>query len=146
MPRIGLVSPKAVTAVLDQGGDERLTVTYKPQAIVSVQQAVKEVDESQDTQETRNVLAQQLSGCLVSWDATGPLPDEDLTGFVKAKAGSIVVADAPIPLDPDTLSWLGVPVLKGLIMAIVEHSGDYPKATQNGSQPPPSTPVTTSTN
>ena len=146
MPRIGSVSPRSVTAVLDLGGDEPLTVTYKPNAIVTAQQVVAEADTTDDAAESRNILAQQLSGLLTSWDAKGPVPDEDLVGFATAKMGEIVAEDQPIPLDPDTLSWLGVPVLKGVILEIVKHSGEYPKGSPNGSPRPGPTPTSTPSN
>ena len=147
MPRIGSVSPKAVAATIDLGGESSIALVYKPHAIVTAEKAIADAaDQNGDSQETRNVLAHQLAGLLVSWDATGPLPDEDLTGFSTAKAGEIVGEDQVIPLDPATLSWLSVPVLKGLIMAIVEHSGEYPKGTPNGSLPPGVIPMSTRSN
>ena len=139
MPRIGQASPRSVAATIDLGGEESISLVYRPQAIVTAATALRDVDD--DDAIVQNVLANQLAGLLVSWDATGPLPDEDLTGFSTAKAGEIVAADQPIPVTADILSWLGIPVLKGIIMAVIQHSNDYPKGTQNGLHPPSPTPI-----
>ena len=52
---------------------------------------------------------------VAKWELLGPVPVEDVGDLVE---GSIVEADQPIPLDPEVVKHLPVPVLKGIVAGV----------------------------
>lgn len=52
---------------------------------------------------------------IAGWDLLGPVPVESVGDLVE---GSLVDVDKPIPLDPDVVKHLPLPLLKGIVAGV----------------------------
>ena len=61
--------------------------------------------------------AEAICRMVPKWEMLGPVPMENVGDLVE---GSIVEADKPIPLEPEIVKHLPLPLLKGIVMGIWE--------------------------
>ncbi len=98
-----------------------LAVTYRPHALTSVD--IAEVAQAVGMDAHRKQI-EKIVKCLVDWDLVGPLFDPD-TGF------PIVGEDEPIPITPEVLQFVSLPLLGSIFGAVMRDAN--PTSTQEPS-------------
>lgn len=106
-------------------------MTYDLRKIVMAQEAKNELADDEVEEVDTTKVARDICEMVSQWDMTGPVPIMDTNGV---KAGSKVPDDEPIPLDPEIVKWLTMPLLQGISIGLVQSALPDPKVMQKQSQ------------
>lgn len=110
------------TSPIDCGWGLTAEMTYKP-ALVT-----EDLDEGITGESDAHQAAGIICAIVSAWELTGPVPLETVGTIAE---GSIVAEDAPVPLDPQVVRHLPIPLLKGIIAGLVQDA--LPKPTRTPS-------------
>lgn len=130
MPSFKDMMPDLVSARIDvefYGVTSKLPVTYHPRRIgtdpkgnVKIVGDGGDDDEAFSVGDTGDSQARALCYVLATWEATGPVPMDDLPDGTKE--GSVVADGKPIPLEPEVLALLPTMLLQGIITGVTNHA------------------------
>lgn len=115
----GEKSGLTITRDIDPGWGFTFEATFDPTAIPA------DGSDIFDDSRTSDVVCQVVK----SWDLTGPVPVSDIGSL---KAGQLVKAGDPIPLEPEVVRRLPSPLLLGIVQGLV--SASFPKSASTESK------------
>lgn len=110
MPSLKKLMSISKTSDIDCGWGITARMTYQP-ALVT-----EDLDDEAKGETGAARIADQLCTLVTSWELTGPVPIQTVGSITE---GSIVPEGEPVPLDPEVVRHLPLPLLQGMFQGLM---------------------------